>query len=706
MIEIELNNKQKEKVLLYEYGLDKIFLPPLYNHDGTIKCVKNKNSYKRIEYIEQPLFFDCETSHNHNEENPKAWVYQWCINVFDKYIGGRKPSQFIHLLHKIIRTYSLNENRKIIIYIHNLSYDINYFMDFLRSDFDVKMLAIKPHKVLTFTCDFIEFRCSYLLSNRSLEAWCNYTNSDIKKAVGAIDYNKIIYQDDILEYNDWFYQLNDVASMKNCYINMCKMFDDDISTIPLTNTGYIRRDMRKEARKDKNNRKHFLECKMTPTVYKMLTQEFSGGYTHGNRYKCCQNVTGDIRHFDFKSHYPSSQMLDYYPMTAFNLFSHRINFSQLKKLCEKYCVLAKITFKNLRLKDNIVIPYISRHKCECGKIGRLTFTNEYGASGDDNGRIINMIGICSLFLNELDMHWIFKQYDYDGIIIEDVYIAQRGELPIYFKTVINNYFKIKETSTDKIQREKSKNNLNAGYGMTATNPIRSEVNFDFETGIWEECRNFEDEHIQKKLDEFYKSRNNIMVYAWGCWCTSHARHKLLTTIEHIGMNNFLYCDTDSVFFLYSDDALKGIRQYNNDIIKINKSKGYGVINKNDEISYYGTFEDEKDNIKVFRFLHSKCYAFIDNENKLHCTIAGVSKVDKVTGITSSEELKTIDNLTQGFTFIHCGGTCSTYITDIPHIEEIDGHITELASACIIKPIEKHLNSLHYLEPNEKYRYLE
>lgn len=707
MIEIELNNTQKNTVKLYEFDKDKIILPPMIDCEGKYKTIKKTSGYKRFEILSEPMFFDSETSHNHDEDNPKAWIYQWCVCIFNKYIGGRTPTQFINLLKKIVRTYQLNENRKMIIYIHNLSYDITYLMDFLREYYEVELLALKPHKILTFTCNkTIEFRCSYLLSNRSLEKWCDYTNSEIKKAVGAIDYDKILYQDSELGYNDWFYQVNDVASMKNCYENMLEMFEDNITTIPLTNTGYIRRDMRREARKDKNNRKHFLKCKMTPKVYIMLTNEFSGGYTHGNRYKVGQNVYGDIRHFDFKSHYPSSQMLDYYPMSAFILYDNRITFSQLNKLCEKYCVLAKITFKNLHIKENITIPYISRHKCEMGKIGRVQFLNEYRANGDDNGRVIEMIGICTLYLNELDMKWIIKQYKWDGIIIEDVHIANRGDLPPYFKTVINNYFKIKETTKDKTQRDKSKNNLNAGYGMTATNPIRSEVTIDFDTGQWQESRNFEFEYIEKKLEEFYKSRNNIMIYAWGCWCTSHARDKLLTTIEYIGMKNFLYCDTDSVFFLYSQSAINGINQFNKEIIEVNKIKNYGVINSNNEFSYYGTFEDEKDNIKIFRFLHSKCYAFVDSDNKLHCTIAGVSKQDKVSGITSAEELQTIDNLRDGFIFTKCGGTCSTYVTDIPHVEKIDNHITELASACIIKPIEKHLNELHYLNPDKNYRYLE
>ena len=120
-------------------------------------------------------------------------------------------------------------------------------------------------------------------------------------------------------------------------------------------------------------------------------------------------------------------------------------------------------------------------------------------------------------------------------------------------------------------------------------------------------------------------------------------------------------------------------------------------NRKNTISYYGTFEDEKEDIVAFRFLHSKCYAFVSEDNKLHCTIAGVTATNKQPKDsplykTREQELQSIDNLDIGFTFTECGGTRSVYIYQDIEKTVIDGHLLEIASACIIEKTTKKLSN--------------
>ena len=58
-----------------------------------------------------------------------------------------------------------------------------------------------------------------------------------------------------------------------------------------------------------------------------------------------------------------------------------------------------------------------------------------------------------------------------------------------------------------------------------------------------------------------------------------------------------------------------------------------------------------------------------------------------------EELGSIENLKNGFTFKKCGGTLSKYIEDKAHIENINGHKIELASSCVILDNTKTLNDI-------------
>lgn len=710
MIRVELNNKAKNLINVREYGKDKIILPTLIDGFGKSRIYKKK-SYQDGEMIYKellpvPMFLDTETSNNHNKDFPRAWIYQWCVDYDGIAIAGRKPREFIDLLKIFKARYNLCDTRQLVIYVHNLSYDITYLQDYLQEFGECKILALKPHKYLTFEVDGFMFKCSYLLSNRSLSAWCDFMQTDIHKVDGGIDYQAIRYQDTELTYNDWFYMVNDVYALKECYIKMNTMHDDDIASVPLTNTGYVRRDARKEFRKDNKNRKQFMQSRLSPELFLLFRSEFGGGLTHGNRFLVNKIVRGKIEHYDFKSHYPSQQQMSYAPATQFEHYfdseqhENNLSLSELGKLCREYCCLIEITFENLYIKDGITLPCISEHKCFEGRRSEIQFyvDKDFKLRGSDNGRVMYMRGYTTLVLTELDIKWVMKQYTFDGYRVENLYTAERGYFPEYMRNVISEYFNIKENA-EGIQRDKAKNNLNSVYGMSATNPIRADVSYNFDTQEWKESLDMSLENIESKLDKFYKSRNSFMAYQLGCYTTSHARDKLLTMVEKVGYENFIYGDTDSLFFIGTKENLQAIAEYNRKAVDYCKSHELYTTNRKGGISYYGTFEDEKDNIKEFKFLHAKCYAFVDIEDKLHVTIAGISKKGR-NGNTIENELGSLLALDDSMTFYDCGGTTSEYIyRDKPALEVIDGHLTEHASGCIIWNCEKHLSQLPYFNTN-------
>lgn len=246
--------------------------------------------------------------------------------------------------------------------------------------------------------------------------------------------------------------------------------------------------------------------------------------------------------------------------------------------------------------------------------------------------------------------------------------------------------------------------------MEATDPVRAETSFSFDNHEWKEEKAYNPEDVQNVLDKYYKSRNSFMQYYHGCYVTMHARSDILAMVERIGYKRFIYCDTDSIFFEKTTDAVDAIDLYNKEISALNVKMGLGVNNKDGGRSFYGVFEDENKDITAFKFLHAKCYGYI-GKNGLKMTVAGVRQevrdrnnklitiVDELKGFNNAmSDIDALDKqFNREFVFNACGGISATYVYDDAHIESINGHLTELASACILKPVTKTLNDAKWLK---------
>ena len=654
----------------------------------------SKSGKSKTKYLDTYIALDTETSHNHDMENPIAWVYQWAFLFNGKMYSGRYVTELVKQLHQIALDCEAGGNKRVVCYVHNLSYDITYLHKFLIHEFEQepKILAIKPHKILTYIIGGIEFRCSYLLSNMSLDKWSKHLNCTHKKLVGAIDYDKIITPNDPLSDIQWDYQYEDVYTLAECIEKTLEYNNDTIATIPLTSTGYVRRDVRNATKQDKSYRKWFVKTALDVDSYKVAKSAFSGGYTHGNRFYCAKVIKGNIGHYDFKSEYPSVQMLEYFPMGRpqllykFNI-DKPLSFELYQTYCNNYCVFGRVFLQNGRLRKEVTAPYIQVSKI----VGKYILYDDRGVyNASDNGRVINFNGWITMCVTELDIDIILSQYDFDNIVIGDTYISERGNISPVIKSVINDYFTVKESEQKGYYRDKTKNKLNGIYGMTATDIFRD--TWELKNDEWVNTVLRSDENIKSTLDKYYKSYNSFNNYLHGVYTTAHARHWLIKTMiaDIIGYDNYIYSDTDSVFFIANEDIIKRINDYNNKMIALNKKLGYGVKNVKGGMSYYGTFENENDNIKEFKFLHAKCYAYV-NDSGLHCTIAGVTAKNKVTEITKEEELQDIDNLRSGFTFKECGGTRALYTYNDINTYVYNDCIIPYADSCIILPVEKTLS---------------
>ena len=234
--------------------------------------------------------------------------------------------------------------------------------------------------------------------------------------------------------------------------------------------------------------------------------------------------------------------------------------------------------------------------------------------------------------------------------------------------------------------------------MTATAIVRDSYKMNDDYILTKQERDEDDE--QGVLDKYYHSYNNFMPYQFAIWTTAHARDALYTMIECVGYDNFLYCDTDSVFYIETPENAARMEEYRQKCIDKAIHGGAFVDDK-----YLGEPTNEPP-LRAFRAIHAKCYAMEEwdkkeNEYKLNVVIAGIPKgstkwIDgEPVFKTNAQELGDIDNLKDGFIFSHCGGTRCVYNERPIETININGHMTELASSAVIENIEKEISDTMY-----------
>jgi len=620
-----------------------------------------------------------------------AWVYPWAVKIGNVFIYGRKPTELVLLLTILKDKYKLTDVKKICLFIHNAQYDIQYLKHYLL-EYDPKttFFAIDNHTILC--CEMVGFRimCSYKMTNLSLDALSKNYSQYYLKATGLINYNVTRYQDDELTADDWAYMFSDVASqydgirqyiLSNGY--------NHIYNAPMTSTGFVREDCRNES-KTVNWYKEFNKLRLSYEQYKKVRQCFQGGVTICSYMYSGQTIrNGDLLpdgqvvklgHKDFTSSYPARQMIDYFPISAPSDYGDIESREEFEYLLNTYCCIFVLYMNNVKLRSGVTAPYIASSKCiELDNPIRL------------NGKVVTADHL-SIIITELDYDIIRKQYHADSIHVSDMIIFDRGKLPEWLRNKVYKYFEGKCTlkGVDDLLYTKQKNRLNGIYGMTATAIIRDE--YEMCDNLWLEKVHYnndeEKENAERNiLNKYYNSRRSFMPYQWAIWTTAHARRALYEMIEAVGYEYFLYCDTDSVFYISTPENEERLKRLNDRLRDQAIEAGAYVGTK-----YLGYMDDEPE-LTAFRGLHSKCYAMIE-ENELKVVIAGIPKkaVNWDSGepvvITNAEELRDIDNLKDGFVFHYCGGTRAIYVERENGIEVINGHETEISSACIIENIDK------------------
>lgn len=615
-------------------------------------------SGKHKMYQRHPMTFDIETSKIPTDDDGhyEAFMYIWQICIEGNVVFGRRWEELQEFMKNVVNAYKLSEGERVIVYVHNLSFEFQFIQDYFKF---IDVFAMASRSILTAKTAHLEFRCSYKLSNMSLAKFIENTPNTLHyKGVDDLDYATVRTPDTELTEVEYGYCFNDVKGLYECVMELLK--EDNIATIPLTSTGYVRRDCRNAMNKNKNNRKMFLRSRLTLLQYKLLRECFRGGNTASDRY-LTNLILKIVGSYDLSSSYPFQMIAREYPLGKWN-YGVIPDIKTLEEYNSRYCTIARYTFKNIRLRDEKPIPYIPQSKC-------LTL-------GDDreiyNGRILHA-DFLTISMTNIDFEIVREQYEYDELAVEEFHYSRKGLLPKELRDTIMYYFekksKLKGDEEHYYEYMKSKNKLNSIYGMTVTNILNTEI--EYHDGEYTEKKMTEEE-MQEALDKYYKNHRSFLNYSWGVFVTAYARRELEDGLNIAGLDT-IYCDTDSVKFIGNHD--KEFEAYNERLNKECEEKGIrNYTEVNGKRYYMGIFDKEK-GYDEFITLGAKKYAFLQN-GKLGITVSGLSKKK---GAEELEKKGGLRRFQRNEVFYNSGRTIAQYNSAEVHDITVDGCTFSTAS---------------------------
>lgn len=379
-------------------------------------------------YYNLPVSFDIEDSSFYDQEvytleepDKISVMYVWQLGIDGVVIMGRTWDEFVEVIAEIQKycTY----DKRCIIYVHFLDHEFQFMRLWLKWD---KVFSRKTRSPIYALTGGIEFRDSYILTGKSLAATANDIRTDrgLRKRVGDLDYTKIRGTKTHLSRKEIGYCMADVQILNKYIEEKIEENRGNISRIPLTNTGYVRRFVRKEClpskRNQMENRDNYYRgihsLNLTPEEYKLLKRAFQGGFTHANAYYVGDTLTGRIDSIDFTSSYPAVILGMPFPASSGRLVEPKTQ-QELDGYLKDYLSIFTIKFYNIREKKGVYDNIISSSKC--WDVVRGVY---------NNGRLVSAITVTTA-LSNVDLESVRKFYDFDYFYIGKMYIYDKGYLP-------------------------------------------------------------------------------------------------------------------------------------------------------------------------------------------------------------------------------------------------------------------------------------
>lgn len=448
---------------------------------------------------------DFET--NNSIDDCRVWA--WGIESLEKDnfdFGINIEGFFKHIINNKIKQ----------IYFHNLKFDGDFILHYLmRNGYKY---SEKPTKNKTFSClisgtgvfysitinvgVIIKIYDSFKLMPTSIEKLGFMLGDKFHK--GKIDYEIIHPLDQPLSYSEIKYLKQDVKILKKALVKFMALGGNK-STIGANSLHSYKQTQGK------------IFNKLFPQIDEGdIRLAYKGGYTYVND-KYANKILSNGRVYDVNSLYP------------YILYSKMLPWGDPVKYEGKYIFDSKMPLYiqvievNFDLKDNYV-PTIQI------KNSFRFMPNKYIKSTNGESVI--------LCLTNIDLEILLKHYD----VWEIHYLYGfkfRGKIGM-FKEYIDKWSKIKiENNDNPVMRYIAKLYLNNLYGKFGTNP-RSKTKIPV--------------YLTNEGKIIYKQQESLKKGVYlpvAIFTTAYARQHIITAIEN-NIDNFIYCDTDSLHLLGDD----------------------------------------------------------------------------------------------------------------------------------------------------------
>lgn len=597
----------------------------------------HKSHHKNYPYVMLGCAFDIETSVIRNTKLSTMYVWQFAID--DLTIIGRTWDEFKQLLTMLKEVYYLQDNRRLLVWIHNEKFEFCFFKNILEWNEKVikkdgliidrrpDIFALDNREVIkACTKEFVEFRDTNILTQSSLEKVAINYELGIEKLKGDLDYSKPRHYKTYLTNEELAYCINDVQILQRFFHNyIYKEFIKKKKDIPLTLTSIVNNELKEEfnklSKEEKKKYKKLLKKCFLPEDYNtMLTQwVYRGGYNHGNALytnTTLQNM--DMGSFDFKSSYPAVMLHEKFPYHFIEFDPKR--FSEIganKRYLKDFCYFGLFTIYNVDTRF-------------CHTLESKSKIVKYSEDAVfDNGRLKSASEI-DVWLTEQDILNYLDIYNIDltNIKCYTLFISKKDYLPKFLRRLILKYYYLKEKLSaegkkDTIEYNVAKALLNSFYGLCVKRLIFDDLRFNTEE------HNFEEGGIVTTYSQAIDKA--LLLPQWGVWVSAYARRNLVKTMGKL-KNDFVYGDTDSakVINLIANSYI--FEEYNNKMKKLNATMWVDDFDRN-LFKKLGMFEFEG---KIYKFKELGCKRYLttqiiyDKETKLYkvkhkTTVAGMKK---------------------------------------------------------------------------------
>ena len=689
------------EMTLYHYnGVDY----PIYTASGfPVEAIGREFDFRRHssrskkQYFLEFATFDIETT-SHIEYMPDGeidvdasygymYIWQFCIDY--KVAVGRTWKEFLDLLVRI-RTHLSNNTPYFVVFVHNLSFEFQFLYGILQfyGYEDLEFFAISSRKVLSLTIGElrIEFRCSYRLTGESLgNLLDDVPGVKFTKMKGDLDYTKERTPLTELTPQELAYCYHDVLGLYDALKIDFGHRQEDICTVPLTKTGFVRRKLKALIKDETWYKNLLLSAAMEPQRFRMVRALARGGDTLASMsHPLYTVITDGMDSWDIKSSHPCRLLTCKYPLGKLeyegkSLGKDEKGLAALHRIRDsnRYFI-TRVLFVGLELKDYTTpIPALMEYKAEYAARGWKDEDGNYIGPIIYNGRLIAASSAC-FCLDMPTWQLVEKQYTWKQIFVGETYSCDYDYLPPVVRNFVKQIFR--EKCELEIRKKKAKKgteeynqicrlyalkkaDLNSIFGMLYTSPLRA-VYTIAENGEWStqsiDITNMTDE--QKK--ELYKAQ--IIApgqYLWGVHTAAMSRLALDEMIAAIGYDETVYSDTDSDKAISSPEVDERVAELNQKIVKTARERGATVkIGKQEFVLGYIEKETEAP-YPEFVTGGAKKYCYRE-DGKLHIVISGVSQEYQDTDGTKHETVEQlhddIHNFRPDFVFRPAGGNILHY----------------------------------------------